>query len=352
MLKNLMYFVPTLLVLSNCLLAQPETPELFVENHELQTEKTLQTIAFGSCNKQDEKQEMWQYILANEPDLWIWLGDNIYGDSENMEVLERKYKQIKFHPEYQKLWQTTPIVGTWDDHDYGVNDGGKDYPKREQSKQLLLDFLDVPQHSEARQRPGAYQSYTFGESGQQVKVILLDARYFRDPLEKNPARNPRYFPNKEGDILGDAQWQWLEEELTDSEAQIHLIASGIQMIPEEHAFEKWANFPQARQRLFDLLEKTQPAHAILLSGDRHIAEVSRLELEQLGYPLYEITASGMTHSYEQAGDEPNQHRVSKLIGQKNFGLLQIDWSGEAPTAKIILKGLENMTHDSVDIEWE
>jgi len=205
----------------------------------------------------------------------------------------------------------------------------------------MLDFLDVPKDAAVRKREGAYQSYTFGEQGKKIKVILLDARYFRDNLERSLIKGMRYEKNKEGDILGEAQWKWLENELTNSDAQIHLIASGIQVLPEEHGYEKWANFPKARQRFLDLMEKTNPTKPILLTGDRHIAEISKINLDGLDAPLYEVTASGLTHSWSTRGEEPNQYRVGKLIIEKNFAIMKINWSTPSPEVSIEVRGLGN-----------
>ena len=74
------------------------------------------------------------------------------------------------------------MIGVYDDHDYGVNDGCKNYPKRKESKKCLMDFLDVPKNSPLRKQEGAYQSYTFGKGAQTIKVIVMDTRYFRDPV--------------------------------------------------------------------------------------------------------------------------------------------------------------------------
>ena len=255
--------------------------------------------------------------------------------------MKQKYDLQLSNEGYQKLTKNCPVIGIWDDHDYGVNDGGKEFVKKKETKALMLDFLGVAEDATVRSREGAYQAYTYGPKGKQIKVILLDARYFRDDIQRDKSKKARYIPNEEGDILGEAQWAWLEAELDNSKAQVHLIASGIQFIPEEHRFEKWANFPKAQQRLMDLIGKTKPSKAILLSGDRHIAEVSKKEIKGLSYPLYEITSSGLTHSYEKAGKEKNKYRVSPLVGQKNYGILKFDWSGKVPKVRALVKGLEN-----------
>ncbi len=307
----------------------------------MDSEKILQTIAFGSCNNQNKSQEIWKDVVKNRPELWIWLGDNIYADTKNTKLMAEKYTKQKNDINYRRLLACAMVIGTWDDHDFGANDAGKEFTNKKQSKRLLLDFLDVPKNAPSRHRKGAYQAYTFGKPGKKVKVILLDARYFRDELIKINLKHQKYKVNEEGDILGEEQWKWLEKELTKSDAQINLIASGIQMIPEEHAFEKWANYPKARKRLFHLLQKTKPAMPILMSGDRHIAELSKADVGGLETPVYEITASGLTHSWNQKREEINSYRVGEMVIAKNFGVMKIDWSGVTPRVTVEVRGLGN-----------
>jgi alkaline phosphatase D len=306
--------------------------------------KPLSIVAFGSCNRQDHPQPLWADILQNQPGLWIWLGDNIYGDSEDMQVIEAKYMLQKANPGYQLLQVSTPVIGIWDDHDYGVNDGGKEYPRKKQTQQLMLDFLNEPKQSPRRKQEGAYAAYTFGPPGKEVKIILLDARYFRDPLKKDGKAN---VADPDGEILGEAQWQWLEKQLRNSTANVHLIGSGIQMIPEEHIYEKWANFPKERKRLFDLIASTKARRVILLSGDRHIAEISKYQPAGALHPVYEITASGLTHSSTSNTGEPNHHRVGKMINVLNFGVIRIDWGQPLPAIQLEVRGLGNQLLESL-----
>lgn len=305
-----------------------------------QRQNPVTTIAFGSCSDQKRPQPLWDDIVAQKPQVWIWLGDNIYGDTEQMDTLKAKYDRQKANPVYQQLRQSASVIGVWDDHDYGVNDGGKEYPRRQESQQLMLNFLDVPADSPLRQQAGAYSASVYGPKGQRVKVILLDGRYFRDPLKKDGRKN---VPDPSGDMLGDAQWQWLERELTNSDADVHLIGGGIQFLPEEHPYEKWANFPTARQRLLDLLGKTKPKGALLMSGDRHIAEISKVRVPGLGYDLYDITSSGLTH-VSQPHEEPNQHRVGEMVAKLNYGLITIDWASKPLTATVRINGDNQATY--------
>jgi alkaline phosphatase D len=288
-------------------------------------------IAFGSCNKQDAPQPLWNPIINDRPDLWIWMGDNIYGDSPIMDTLRAKYARQNAHPDYARLRAEVPIVGIWDDHDYGRNDAGKHYAQKKESRDLMFDFLGVPAEVPERNREGGYSAHIFGEEGEQVKVILLDARYFRDTLERV---NRVYQPNPEGGILGDAQWKWLEKELRESPARINLIVSGIQFLPTEHAYEKWANFPNERERLLDVIASSSVQNPILLSGDRHIAEIMQLRDARFPKGIYEITSSGLTHTWSGAAEEANRFRVGELIAKLNYGLAMIDWKNQEITFEI------------------
>lgn len=275
----------------------------------------VEVIAFGSCSDTDRPQPLWPAILGVAPDAWIWTGDIVYADTDDMARMRALYDEQRQHAGYAELRRSTRVLGIYDDHDYGLNNGGREFPQRIGSQRALLDFLDEPADSPRRRREGAYAVTDLGEPGRLVRIILLDTRYHRDP------------PGPEGDILGDAQWAWLERQLSDSPAQIHLLVSSIQVIPEEHEYEKWANFPRARKRLLDLLQRTSPSGLVLLSGDRHLAEISRLPLDSAP-PIVEVTSSGMTHSYRDFQGEPNRWRVGTVYHSLNFGTLAIDWRTE------------------------
>jgi alkaline phosphatase D len=299
------------------------------------------TIAFGSCSHQNNEVQLWDEILAQKPDLWIWGGDNIYGDSHNLAELQGKYDKQKNRASYQRLLKSIPVTGTWDDHDYGQNDGGKFYTQRYASKKLAATFLGFGSDHEVWTHDGLYNSYKLGKGKRLLHIINLDTRFFRDTVQRaytidsiTQERRYRYVATA-GDILGEGQWQWLDRQLSESTASIIFINSSIQIIAEEHRYEKWANFPEARTRLFNLLVKYPNKRVILLSGDRHIAEISQMSVPGLTYPLYDFTSSGLTHTWSVAEPEANRHRIGDLIVQKNFGLIQVEWTGK--TCEVIFE---------------
>jgi alkaline phosphatase D len=299
--------------------------------------KSTTRIAFGSCNDQREPQPLWPSIVAAQPDLWVWLGDNIYADTRDMAEMAQRYQQQQEHPGYRQLLQTVPITGIWDDHDYAFDNSGKNFDDKALSQQLFLDFMGLAKDAPVREQEGIYRSYTVGEGNQKVKILLLDVRYHRDRLN---TLFGLYLPNETGDVLGAEQWQWLEQELSNSDAKVHLIASGMQVLPTGTAYTNWSAFPKARERLFRLIERTQPAIPIIVSGDRHVGELGKINLKGYKYPLYEITSSGMTH-HRNPAKGGNIYRIGKQVGALNFGILDIDWQSSYTAITLQIRGEQN-----------
>ena len=277
-------------------------------------------ILFGSCNDEDRAQPLWPALEAEKADLFLWLGDNIYGDSEDLAVLKKKYQLQNSHEDYISFKNSTPINGTWDDHDYGVNDGGKEFPSKAGSQQLLLDFLDIPSDHPRRNREGVYDKISLNKNELSIDIFLLDTRYFRDPVI---GKKGEFKAESIGTILGKAQRKWLDQELAKSDADIHIFVSSIQLIPEEHGWEKWANFPEQKTKFLDLISSHNINHPIILSGDRHLAEFSMQQWK--GYTFYDLTSSSLTHGIKNPRPEANKFRIknSELIFEENYGVLEI-----------------------------
>lgn len=308
----------------------------------LKTDQLPSVIALGSCNDEDREQPLWQPILSHHPDLWVWLGDNVYADTDDPKIFRAKYDKQLAHPEYASFRKKIPAIGVWDDHDYGLNDGGKEFTAKELSKNEMLRFLGVPADDPVLDHPGVYSATRFSSGGKTLKILLLDARWFRDQVERI---DQVYQKNPDGDILGAEQWAWLEKELSDP-TDLVLIGSGIQFLPEEHPYEKWSNFPAARSRLLKLLDKSPAGQIILVSGDRHLAEVSSL-MSPGGRRLWELTTSGLTHAYKGDPKESNSHRVGPVIGRLNFGILRLDWNGESPAVMAEIRGEDNIVYHQI-----
>ncbi|KAJ1687172.1 hypothetical protein LUZ63_018562 [Rhynchospora breviuscula] len=332
------------------------------------------------------KEPIWDAILDFNPDLFVWMGDNIYGDNKrpfrilgqertlgpwknvdrffpsSEEELKRRYELAKNKPGYAKLRQRAKVIGTWDDHDYGLNDAGKEFAGKDVSQKLLMDFLDEPQDSPRRKQAGVYASYVYGPKGKQIKVIVLDTRYHRDPIFSD------------GAFLGDAQWDWLEKELKGPETELTIIVSSVQVISNLSATgypllftECWGNFPKERERLFKLINDSKRSGVFFISGDVHFGEIARYDCG-FQYPIYDITSSGLTRSLEADSTPavaflirtifrivPSTMRVfsancrhkSCIYARPNFGAIEVNWDLSPPRVKIELRDVNSSSVNDV-----
>ena len=312
--------------------------------------RTLRRIAFGCCADQSRPQPVWGPVLARQNDLFIFLGDNIYGDSRDMAVLRAKYGQLAAIPGFAKLRETTPVVAVWDDHDFGENDAGGEYPQKEASRRLFLDFWNEPANSPRRARDGVYASYVFGPPGQRVQVILPDMRYNRTalvPLELGGADYEAWAqkrvaaglelpgpyvrnPDRHATMLGERQWEWLERQL-EVPAELRLFGSSLQVLADFTGWESWANFARDRDRLFDAIRRKRANGVLFLSGDIHYSELSKLD-GNVPYALWDLTSSGLTEEWKVP--TPNANRASEVVTDANFGFVDIDWQGADTKLKL------------------
>ncbi|MEX1244980.1 MAG: alkaline phosphatase D family protein [Thermoanaerobaculia bacterium] len=320
-------------------------------------EKPVSRIAFGSCLGQDLPQPIWARVLAARPDLFVFLGDNVYADTDDPTLLRAAYAKLASQPGFQRLKRTVPILATWDDHDYGTNDSGGDFPAKEASRQVFLDFFGVAKDSPRRKLQGVYHAETFGPPGKRVQIIALDTRYNRSALvfqedPSDPSEGGSYVPSSDpaATLLGAEQWAWLEEVLREP-AQIRIIGSSILVVNETYPGEKWANFPLERKRLFELLWKNRVTGAIFISGDRHLAELSMMDGD-FGYPAYDLTSSSLNWGERRWRHiESNRHRIGLVSRGDNFGLIEIDWDRADPLIRLKVIDVDGdlVLHHKVDL---
>jgi hypothetical protein len=301
-------------------------------------------IAFGSCNN-FEREGTWDQITQFKPEKLLLLGDNIYADKKirgvqfvpaTIDEIRYNYQGLLVDPSFARLVSEVKgwgnIVATWDDHDYGINNGDKTYEHRSESKDLFFDSMQVPLDSAQRAHAGVYSSKTFtmalnskqkhspatdglqssnanpnatsgvnasSSSGRGFiyKVVMLDVRYNKDP--------PSMWSDKQGDFLGEEQWRWLEAELADPEPDLVLLGSGIQVLPTDKIVqEAWADFPAARRRLLRAVMNTKAANVVLLSGDIHSAEINKMRCRRSDGSGHKKAAAVSSAAGARITDEP------------------------------------------------
>ena len=309
-------------------------------------------IGLGSCLDQDLPQPIWKEIKAQNPDVFIMLGDNVYGDTHgNIHNLERAYqKQARA---FKKAGLDFPLLAIWDDHDYGKNDGGVEFSLKDESQKLFLKFWDIPKDDRRYRNPGLFFEKIIHSKEGTVQILILDTRYFRSPLKRTPILKKRSLGRYEPDydpaktMLGEDQWKWLEDALK-READLKILGTSIQLLAEGHGWECWNNLPLERQRLLNLLAKYSNRNLIVISGDRHLGGMYSLRTKE-GVEFLEITSSSMNKPGRHT-NEPGPLRIGEMYAGENFGLIRIDF--QRKIADIELHGLNKGVVLSKTIHFE
>lgn len=288
----------------------------------LDVSKRLSCVCFGSCYAPQFKQShVWRHILALAPDAFLFIGDNVYQRDENgrPELIELReaYDLLAAERDFAELRAMVPVLPVWDDHDYGMNNAGADFPARLQSEALFKHVWAVSPQDARSGRDGVYFSQTCGPPGQRTQLILLDVRYFRTGET----------------ILGEVQWRWLEETLGQP-ADVRILASPIPVLCKAERFEGWREHPAEQERLLGLIGRSNGV--VLVSGDSHVG-AHYCQREGVAYPLLELTSSSLNFPWEDhqraPSGPPDSQRLGGVFWEANFGAVKIDWdNGEVSLA--------------------
>jgi alkaline phosphatase D len=313
-------------------------------------------VGIASCADQDKPQPVWDAVLADSPDFFVFGGDNVYASSVPFQIqtLRRAYDTLAAKDNFQRLRTAVPHLAVWDDHDYGANDAGAEFEHKQASKDQFLRFWNVAANDPRRGREGLYHAQVIAAHGLRIQIIGLDTRWFRSRLKPSDQRGApgkeRYLPDDDPTktLLGEAQWRWLETQLREP-AQVRLIVSSIQCIVEGHGWERWGNLPRERERLYRLIRDTGARGVILLSGDRHIGAIYRQADASLPYPLHEMTSSGATHAWSRAV-EAGPNRLGELVGEVHYGVVEIDAAAQRIT--LSLRGLDRQVIQSHHMSFQ
>ena len=298
-------------------------------------------IGFGSCLDQDKPLSIFKTVKYAEPDMFLMIGDNVYGDTNDGELREMAGAYRKQKSNFREQDIDFPVEAIWDDHDYGLNDAGGDYTHKQASEQHFFDFWEVPEDDVRRTRPGLYREQRLALKGKTVQIVYLDTRYFRGNLtptdEKGAEGKERYLPTVDTTqtMLGETQWAWLEERLA-SQADFRLIVSSVQFLASGHGWECWSMIPHERTRMINLLDKLGVGNVLFLSGDRHRGGLYRLTTDG-DNTIHEITSSPL-NATTFPSLEPGPHRINgPTYTDHNFGLITINAEEGKITAELLGK---------------
>ena len=300
---------------------------LFVLSVNSYSNQEILTLGFGSCLHQDRSMAILKTIEKKELDLFMFIGDNVYGDQEDGELdkLIRTYKQ-----QYNNLENFLKNVSTefiWDDHDFGINDGGSNYRYKDRAKELFLETWKIPPNDPRRLRDGLYFDKMIKKNGLKVHLIFLDNRSFKSEWkltdEFNKEGKERYVKDfdPQKTLLGKKQWQWLKDKLNE-DSDIKIILSSLQILSLGHGWESWDKLPLERERLFNLIDETDVSNLIILSGDRHRGGFYRFKTND-NNDIFEFTSSSLNLPIPFNTEEKGPLRIGSTYRKANFGVVRI-----------------------------
>ena len=293
----------------------------------LYANQEIVTLGFGSCLHQDRSMAILNTIEKKELDLFMFIGDNVYGDQEDGELdkLIRTYKQ-----QYNNLEDFLKNVSTefiWDDHDFGLNDGGSNYRYKDRAKELFLETWQIPENDPRRQRDGLYFDKMVKKNGLKIHLIFLDNRTFKSEWkltdEFNKEGKERYVEdfNPEKTLLGEKQWSWLKDKLK-VDSNIKIILSSLQILSLGHGWESWDKFPLERSRIFNLIDESNVSNFFILSGDRHRGGFYQFKTAD-NKNIYEFTSSSLNLPIPFNTEEEGPLRIGSTYRKANFGVVRI-----------------------------
>lgn len=289
------------------------------EFQSLDLKKKRARIAVASCmddSYRNDAEKIWKQLASQSPDVIFLIGDNVYADRAttpiDKDVLWKRYTETRGSLALFYANPLIPVIATWDDHDYGRNDGDRTSPLKGAATEIFFSFFPQANPAEGFQRGPGVSSWwsAFG-----VNFAFLDDRSFRSP-------NRVAFSDETH--FGSDQEAWLKEKLESSRSPVMMI-SGDQFFGGYHKYESYEGSHPRRfkTQLEEWKKIKQPL--IFLSGDRHLAEILKIPNDRLGYSTFEITSSGIHAGTDKnmIAKTPTPLRIAGVSGAHNYALIEI-----------------------------
>lgn len=265
-------------------------------------------------------------MAADTADFNIWAGDNIYlreVDWSSPTGIYYRYHHFRQDINVRRLLLKRPNFATWDDHDFGPNNSNRVFPFKETALEAFTANWANPTFG-TPEVPGVFGEFEWSD----CDFFMLDNRFYRSPEWYADSVNGDWNPDKA--YLGKGQLQWLKDALANSRAPFKFVVSGSQVLNTTGGGECFCHYQEEWQALLDFIRDNDVRGVVFLSGDRHMAEMLKVEREGM-YPLYEFTSSpisaGPYTSITERDEYNNPLRVEgTLFPDLNY--MKISVSGE------------------------
>lgn len=256
------------------------------------------------------KSSLWKSLELSKPDLVFFVGDTVYGDITSEppgpKTLWRRFMETRRRVPFYHMKELIPCLAVWDDHDYGRNDAGYDYPFKASSLEIFNTFFAQDTRlGDLSHGPGVSTCFSaFGHD-----FLMADNRYFRN----DPAPGYKAF-------WGQEQFDWIHKTLSQQKRPLWLI-QGSQFFGgysrKKQSYEK--NYDEEFSATLKMLSSLNRP-LIFVSGDLHYTELINLESSLLGFPTFEITSSCI-HSFPPKWRDDNPRR---RMMEKSYNHICVD----------------------------
>ena len=274
---------------------------------------------------------IFETMAKEKASFMLWLGDAWYTrevDYFSEWGLRYRASHDRAVKVLQPFLKAMPHFGIWDDHDYGPNNIGAEYPLKNLSRDVFTQYFPNP--SAGQNGQGIYTTTSWGD----VDLFLTDNRWWRSSERMRDSVNGK--PNPEKIMLGKEQMQWLKNSLLYSWAPFKIVVMGSQVLNPVSPYDKFLDYPAEYYELMDFIATYRINGVIFLTGDRHHSEI--IKVPRTGtYPLYDITVSPLTSSSHRFGDaeKNNPYRVFGLDQKQNYG--KLSFTGEKGNRKMTVE---------------
>jgi len=259
----------------------------------VQSEPGIFSFVFSACQREKYlSHNVYEHIEKDSPTFVALLGDQMYGDYDgnlnkmeeylaNDSIMQKALKEgetilseksvlqafrNKYHrtfgENFQKMSSRFPIIGTWDDHDYGTDNSDSAYRYKEEAKKVFKE--NYPSYPYEEKDGGIYYSFSVAD----VDMLVLDTRWYRSSMENDDNENKK--------MLGDNQLNWLLAGLKRSSSPFKIIFSSVPMndyggdtSSGREGYDSWMSYKYELNKLVSFIKENNIQGVLVFSGDQH-----------------------------------------------------------------------------------
>ncbi|MGH1491471.1 MAG: alkaline phosphatase D family protein [Acidimicrobiales bacterium] len=292
------------------------------------------TVVLGSCARVGSNGAVFDAMVAEDPDLYIALGDLHYANLESTDPGRHiaEYGRSLSQPGQAALFSSVPTAYVWDDHDYGPNNSDASSSSR---SAVSMAYRRAVPH--AGVDPDIESSIAQAFSIGRVRFVLSDNRSHRTPTS----------------MLGHEQQRWLIEEIT-AASKSHGLVVWVNPTPwigtADPNADDWSAYPADRVAIADAIAAADVRNLIMVSGDAHMLAIddgTNSGYASDGSPGFPVLHAAALDRPGSIKGGPYSHGAFPGSGQ--YGLLEVEDDGGS-TIGVRLSGRTWTEDELVELE--